>query len=90
MIEQCMEMMRGMGGMMGNGMMGGMMLMMFLGALLVLSLAVGGILLLVRRFSGRQARGSQSALSILQERFARGEIEREEYQERLLTLQGQH
>ena len=86
MIEQCTQMMQGMGGMMsgmmGGGMMGGMMLPMFLGLLLVVSLVTLMIVLFVR---GRQdTHGSQGSnpLLILQERFARGEIDVEEYQQR--------
>ena len=56
----------------------------------------GGVILLivwgVRTASGqdsRLARGDQrNALQILEERFARGEIDRDEFEERRSTLQG--
>lgn len=64
----------------------GMMLMM----LLFLALIVVGIVFVVRSFSdgGRMAprSGSNRALDILDERFARGELDRDEYEERRRTL----
>ena len=96
MIEQCTGMMRDMGGMMNggmmnggmmNGMMGGMMGGMMLGTLLLIALLVAGIVLLARFLSNRGDHGQVDALRILRERFARGEIGTEEYQERLSTLQ---
>lgn len=88
MIAQCTQMMGMMG---GNGMMGGMMNggMMAWGTLLVLALIVAGVVLLSRLFTPRRG-GAGTALNILQERYARGEIDVEEYQERrsvLLTSQ---
>jgi putative membrane protein len=72
------------GCMMGGGMMmGGMML----GMLLFWTLVIVGIVLLVRFIWDRTAGGHSDALSILQERFARGEINREEYEERRNILQ---
>ncbi len=104
MIEQCTEMMRHMGDhmtdghMMGSGMMehmmgggmmgGGMMWPMMLGMLLFWTLVVAGIVLLVRLLWNRMDGGKTDPLSILQERFARGEIDIEEYQERRSVLQG--
>ncbi len=95
MIEQCTGMMNnGMMGMMNGGMMGmmnggmmGMMGSMLLGALFLIALFVVGVVLLIR-FIGNCADGGQrDAVRILGERFARGEIDREEYQERITTLQ---
>ena len=91
MIEQCMEMMNSMmqgmmgGGMMNGGMMGGMMLMMILFWILV----IAGIVLLVRLLWNRTPDDTTNAIHILQERFARGEIGLEEYQERRSVLQSQ-
>ncbi len=92
MIEQCTEMMRNMGGMMGGGMMGGnmmggMMWSMMLGTILILILVIVGVVLLVRLLWNRVDGGKTDALNILQERFARGEINLEEYQERRSVLQ---
>ena len=96
MIEQCTEMMRMMGGMMGSGMMGnmmgggmmgGMMWPMMLGMLLFWTLVIAGIVLLVRLVWSRAGGGNRGALAILQERFARGEIDHAEYQERRGVLQ---
>lgn len=66
------------------GMMGWMMLLwlLFLAAIIV------GIVLLVRALWGSEGRGEAAergrrrALEILEERFARGEIDREEFEER--------
>jgi putative membrane protein len=63
----------------------GMMLVM----LLFLALIVVGIVFVVRSFSdgGRMTpRSGNRALDILDERFARGELDREEYEERRRTL----
>ncbi len=100
--EQCTEMMGGMmgdmingmmgnmmNGMMGNmmgNMMGGMMGPMMLGMLLFWTLVIVALVLLVRLLWGRRAGSTSSAIPILQERFARGEMDREEYQERLSAL----
>ena len=93
--EQCTEMMGSMmdgmtgnmmGGSMMDGMMGGMMGPMMLGMLLFWTLVIVGLVLLLRLFWGRRAGSTSSAIPILQERFARGEMDREEYQERLSTL----
>lgn len=64
----------------------GMVLVM----LAFLALIVVGVVFVVRSFSegGRTPSGSGSnrALDILDERFARGEIDRDEYEERRRTL----
>lgn len=90
--EQCTEMMGGMmGNMMGGNMMGGMMsgMMgpMMMGMLLFWTLVIVALVLLVRLLWGRRPGSTSSAITILQERFARGEMDREEYQERLSMLQ---
>ena len=100
MVEQCTEMMRTMGGMMNggmmnggmmggmmNGMMGSMMWPMMLGILLLWMLLIVGVVLLVRLVWRRGQGSPSSALTVLQERFARGEIDREEYQESISILQ---
>jgi len=65
--------------------------MMFM-SLLFLALIVVGVVLVVRSFSqGGQARPRSDggrALDILAERFARGEIDQQEYEERRRTLSG--
>ena len=76
-----------MGGNMMGGMMGGMMWPMLLGMLLLWTLAIVGIVLLVRILWTRTGGGKDDALGMLQERYARGEIDREEYQERRSVLQ---
>ena len=59
----------------GHGLLGGLMMVVFWG------LVIGLIVLGVRRFSGRSdASSGSSALNILKERYARGEINDEEYQ----------
>lgn len=65
---------------------------MLVSALLFVALVVAGLWLLVRAISGRSAlpsgpRGS-SARTILEERFARGEIDRDEFEERRRILEG--
>ena len=56
--------------------------------LVFLGLIVGGIVLATRGSSGSASDGGRgkSALDILDERFARGEIDREEYEERKRVL----
>jgi putative membrane protein len=65
--------------------------MMFM-SLLFLALIVVGVVLVVRSFShGGQAPPQSDrsrALDILDERFARGEIDQQEYEERRRTLTG--
>ncbi len=85
--EQCTDMMGGMMGNMMNGMMGGMMGPMMLGMVLFWTLVIVVLVLLVRQLWGRRPGSTSSAITILQERFARGEMDREEYQQRLSTLQ---
>jgi putative membrane protein len=96
MFDQCTAMMRTMGSnMMGNNMMGGMMSNMMggmmwpmlLGLLLLAALVVVGSILLIHLLRSRPVSAKSGALSILQERFARGEIDLEEYQERMSVLQ---
>ena len=85
MIDQCAHMM---GGMLGNGMMmgGGMLGMLLGGTLLVLALIIGGVVLLGRVLRPRAGAAEHTPLTILQERFARGELGIEEYQERCSIL----
>ncbi len=89
MFEQCTQMMGGMmgSGMMG-GMMGGMMMPMFVGMVFVIALVAAGIVLLVRLLRNRTSSNEQTAYTLLSERYARGEIGLEEYQERRSVLQG--
>ncbi|NKE70143.1 SHOCT domain-containing protein [Candidatus Manganitrophus noduliformans] len=77
--------------MMSNGMMGyGMGLWMVLNLLFWLLVIVGVVLLAVwavdRGSRGRSDRESESALEILKKRYARGEISKEEYEEKKLDL----
>ncbi len=74
--------------MMGFGMMGGLGL---IGLLFNVVIIVGVVVLIVwavKRFSapGSSPSGSQSARDILQARYARGEITREQYQQMLSDL----
>ncbi len=71
-----------------GGMMGGMMWPMMLGMFFVWTLVIVGVVVLARFLWTRSGGGEPAARRILQERLARGEIDREEYQERLSTLQG--
>jgi putative membrane protein len=73
--------------MMGNGMMGGGMgFWVVLAMLSWLALIVGVVSLVVwavRKFAaGAGRRSEESALDILNKRYARGEISREEYEEK--------
>jgi putative membrane protein len=56
--------------------------------LVVLALVVGGTVLLVRAVGDRGERGptGSTALGLLEERYARGEIDREEFEERRRVL----
>ena len=81
--------------MMGGGMMGGFGLFGGLIGLIFNLLIIVGIVVLVvwavKRFSGgslnsNQIFGSQSPREILQARYARGEITREQYQQMLQDL----
>lgn len=67
---------------------------MILWSLLFVALLVGGIWLIGRAVKGGPApagdgigRSSRGALEILEERFARGEIDRDEFEERRRTLE---
>jgi putative membrane protein len=95
MFEQCMAMMGSMmgsgmmsGGMMGSGMMGTMLWLVVGGTLFLIALVVAGAVLLLRALSHRMNTTQQQPLRLLQERFARGELDAEEYQQRLDVLQG--
>ncbi len=67
---------------------GGMFLGPVFGILFIAVIAVA-IVLVVRALGGGAApRGGRSALDILDERFARGDIDREEYEERKRVLRG--
>ena len=77
--------------------MGGMgwmvMVFMMLIWVLVIAAIVVGVVLLVRAIGGSgspsaRSGGSSEAMDILEERFARGEIDREEFEERRRTLRG--
>lgn len=65
---------------------------MGLGMLLFWSLVIGGIVMLVRCLSGAGEHGvggrERSALDILKERYARGEIERDEFEQKKRDLAG--
>ena len=70
----------------GHMVVGGLMMLLFWAAVIAL------IVLIVRWLSGAprgQRAPSRSALEILEERFARGEIEREEFEEKRRLLAGQ-
>ncbi len=77
-------------GMMGPGMMGGYGTMFFMPILwiVVLGLIIWAIVAAVRRpgESDSTARSAESALDILKRRYARGEINKEEYEERKKDL----
>lgn len=71
----------------GHMIFGGLIMIAFWGGIIVL------IVLLVRRLGGRSGSGHESTpttrrtpLEILQERFAKGEIDKEEYEERRKLL----
>jgi putative membrane protein len=60
--------------------------------LLWMALFMGGTILLiiwgVRRFTGSNRQDDSRALAILEERYARGEIDREEFESRRQDLRG--
>ncbi len=70
----------------GHMIFGGIMMILFLGTIILM------VVLAIRWLSGRSSHGTGSqhpgnrALDILQERFARGEIDKEEFEERRHTL----
>lgn len=61
---------------------GSMTWMMLLPALFLAALVVGGIVLVRRLWPGSAPGADGSALRILEERFAKGEIDRDEFNER--------
>lgn len=65
-----------------------MMIFMWLFGLLVVAAVVVGIVFLVRSLSAGSVRpGRSRALEVLEERFARGEIDREEFEQRRRALE---
>jgi putative membrane protein len=58
-----------------------------LGMVLVWVVIIAAVVLLVRAFAGSARGGGDSARHLLDERFARGEIDREEYEEKRRLLQ---
>ncbi len=76
-------------GMMGSGMMGGWMFLMPILMILFWGLVIWGIVALVRGLSGSRgadSSGADSALETLKKRYARGEIDKEEYEEKKKDL----
>lgn len=83
-------------GMMGPGMMGPMMIFWAIVSIGLLALLIMGIIWAIRAVRGssgryhasESAKGSQedAVLKILKERYARGEIDRKEYEERKRDL----
>jgi putative membrane protein len=71
----------------GDHMNGGWWWVMEIGWLIFLAVVVVLGVLLVRHLTSRPARGS-SAEDILAERFARGEIDEDEYRQRRSALRG--
>lgn len=69
-------------GMGGFGLWGGLMMVLVWGALIVLVVAIAKWLLGGRAAHTPHARSGNSAQDILDERYARGEIDREEYLQR--------
>ena len=66
----------------GFGMAGGLMMLLFWGAIIAL------IVLAVRGFSaGSRSGGKSDAAEILRERYAKGEIDEEEYERRKAKLE---
>ena len=65
---------------------------MLLAALVFLALLIAGVVLVARSFSetgpSQDGRSGNRALEILDERFARGEIDQAEYEERRRVLTG--
>ena len=64
----------------GYGMFGGVMMILFWGAVIAL------IVVAVRQFGNGPSKPDQDPAQILKERFARGEIEEDEYRKRLAAL----
>jgi putative membrane protein len=67
----------------GYGMLGGLMMLVFWGVIIAL------IIVVVRSFSNKSEKMEQDPTSILKERFARGEIDEDEYRKRKATLDDQ-
>lgn len=66
----------------GNWIFGGLMMVVFWG------LIIGLIVLAVRNFSGRSDSGAgQTSMNILKERYARGEVDEEEFERRKAKLE---
>ncbi len=61
---------------------GSMTWMMLFPALILAALVIGGIVLVRRLWPGSSSGGDGSALRILEERFAKGEIDHDEFKER--------
>ena len=73
----------------GNGMGGWGYALMTVGTILFWGLVIAGVILLVRYLArGPQAAENAAPERILAERFARGEIDEEEYRSRLTALRG--
>lgn len=67
----------------------GMWIVMILGMIVFWSVVVGGVVLLVRHFGGHRNAAApvrSSAEDALRERYARGEIDEEEFVKRLAVL----
>ena len=75
----------------GYGWVGSVFMVLFWGllCLLLIFAIVTGVVLLVQAFTGRGIRGGEknTALDVLHERYARGEIGRDEYLERRRDLE---
>lgn len=67
----------------GYGMFGGIGMLLFWGLIIVLFVVLVGS---VMRRAPRDSRSGPTALDILQERYAKGEIDKNEYEERRKTL----
>lgn len=66
----------------GHGILGGLMMVIFW------ALIIGLIFLAVRGFSNRSDTGAgQSAMNVLRERYARGEIDEDEFERRRAKLE---
>ena len=77
-------------GMMGSGMMGGYGTMFLMPVLwiVVLGLIIWAVVAAVRpgQFSGSDSATTSSALDVLKKRYARGEIDKQEYEEKKKDL----
>jgi putative membrane protein len=61
---------------------------MGIGMLLFWGLLIAAIVILIRRSLGARGCGEKSALDLLKERYARGEIERDEFEQKKRDLEG--